>query len=694
MNHQSQQSGRAQNERISQLEQEVLTLRKRLDDALEQASAPGPSGGVAFSPMANRFEAIFRNVGAGIVVARSDRRYVEVNDRFCEMTGYSRRELLGSGCGSLVHPSDQEEYLRLFGQLIDGSSDEFTTEFRSICKDGHSRWMRTTVKALRNDGQLHFLGAIEDVDQRKNMEAELECLVRLPKENPGPVLRLEADGTLLYANPAALEIMDNWSLEVDGPAPEALILPAREALRSAEPVVKEVALDGKYLQLRFHAQGRHVNIYGQDVTDRKEKEMVTLREKADAQILQQLSTRLIHSDRIDTLYQELVHAARQIMGADTATIQAYDPDTQELRLLAHHGIAPQLLNCCRALGRDDHTCCTAAARTGKRYLVADYTNDNSLVGRHSCKAHLDGGLHAGQSTPLLSREGKVLGVLSTHWKRPHRPEEDRLRLMDVLARQAADAIERAQAEQTLRSANDELERRVTERTAQLWDRSQQLRQLASKLTLAEQRERQRLSELLHDHLQQLLVGAKFRIEVLSGRVDPGSSELVDDLSDLLDTSIDCTRSLTRELSPPMLYKEGLGPALKWLSEWMFETHKMHIDLQGENLVVPLADDAKILLFQSVRELLFNSVKHSGTDTAGVSIMREKDGMTITVADDGAGFEPQTLTCRGEGNGGFGLFSIRERLDLLGGHMKIDSAPGQGSRFTLWLPVEQEPNSDG
>lgn len=152
-------------------------------------------------------------------------------------------------------------------------------------------------------------------------------------------------------------------------------------------------------------------------------------------------------------------------------------------------------------------------------------------------------------------------------------------------------------------------------------------------------------------------------------------------------SITCSRTLTSELSPSVLHHGGLIPALHWLASRMQQQHAFDVNILADNEFDVTSDDLRILLFQSVRELLFNAVKHAGVPTACVHVANSNGQIEITIADDGVGFDPQAARPPTGKHGGFGLLSIRERLDLLGGRLKIDSSPGHGSRFTLIVPCE-------
>ncbi len=250
------------------------------------------------------------------------------------------------------------------------------------------------------------------------------------------------------------------------------------------------------------------------------------------------------------------------------------------------------------------------------------------------------------------------------------------------------AIYRKQAEDALRRAHDELERKVTDRTAALAARSEQLRELASELTLAEQRERRRLARILHDNLQQLLAGANFLLAPLERVEDPSVRQTASEVREMIEQSMECSRSLTSELSPPVLETGDLAAALEWLARWMQEKHGLSVALNIDESLPPQSQDIKILLFQGVRELLFNVVKHAGVTFASVIVQAADDRIRVVVADEGTGFDPAGSRPGDRLAGGFGLFSLRERLSLLGGAMEIDSASKRGSRLTLWTPPAQ------
>ena len=234
-------------------------------------------------------------------------------------------------------------------------------------------------------------------------------------------------------------------------------------------------------------------------------------------------------------------------------------------------------------------------------------------------------------------------------------------------------------------AEEELEQRVVERTAQL-------RALAGELTQAEVRERRRIAKILHDDLQQLLAGARLHLDIMRRHKDPEARrQALEQAEQLIMDSVNVARNLSHDLSLVVLHEEGLTAALEWLARWMEQHHRLSVHIHTNAVMESIDENVNIALFQAVRELLFNVTKHAEIQEAEVQMSLTADHrIEIIVSDNGRGFDPaQTRAGRLTGDG-FGLFSIRERLQLLGGRMEVDSAPGRGSRFRLSAPFHVPP----
>src|SRR5215475_11042243 len=164
--------------------------------------------------------------------------------------------------------------------------------------------------------------------------------------------------------------------------------------------------------------------------------------------LQKISTYLIDANGAEVLYEMILDAAVAIMRSDFASMQMFDPERGELRLLAHRGFSQTAVAFWEWVRPTSGSSCGAALATGKRSIVPDIELSDFMVGSEGLEAFCQAGIRAMQSTPLVSRTGRLLGMITTHWRDPHQPPKHDLRHLDVAARQAADLIERKQAELT------------------------------------------------------------------------------------------------------------------------------------------------------------------------------------------------------------------------------------------------------
>lgn len=258
-----------------------------------------------------------------------------------------------------------------------------------------------------------------------------------------------------------------------------------------------------------------------------------------------------------------------------------------------------------------------------------------------------------------------------------------LRSRDTLFLRGADGS----ARQILGSAEDITAQKKAE--ALVANYQKRLRSLTSRLVLSEERERRRIAVFLHDQIGQTLALARIRAQALKA-VLPQASDvaLVAEVRSLIDQAIQDTRSLTFDLSPPILYELGFAPALEWLLDGIQKQHGIRTAIEGDAATWPIAEDVRVVLFLAVREVLMNVVKHAGAQSVRVVTSAAGDSLTVRVTDDGAGFDAIAACAPGSPSAGFGLFNIRERLEHLGGRLDIESSPGQGTRVTLVAPLKK------
>lgn len=217
---------------------------------------------------------------------------------------------------------------------------------------------------------------------------------------------------------------------------------------------------------------------------------------------------------------------------------------------------------------------------------------------------------------------------------------------------------------------------------------EELRRLASELSLAEERERRRIAVELHDGAVQNLGLARIRIGTLMRKLGAHAvAQELDELRELMARSVRELRSLMSDLSPPMLYEQGLPPALEWLAGKFAERFDLDCSLSLPDEQARSSSDLDVLLFQSARELLMNVVKHAEARRVEVGLDYTERGIEMRVRDDGVGIAPGRLEHQPSDTGGFGLFSVRERVELAGGSMRIESAR-PGTRITVQIPTHE------
>ena len=207
-----------------------------------------------------------------------------------------------------------------------------------------------------------------------------------------------------------------------------------------------------------------------------------------------------------------------------------------------------------------------------------------------------------------------------------------------------------------------------------------LRNLASELSRSEEQERRRIAVLLHDQIAQTMALAQMKLEVFKAS-SPPDQVLLDEALGLLEQSINDTRTLTCQLSPPVLYELGLEAAIGWLAEQSRQTHGLAVAVHNEGLPESLSQELRSLLFQGVRELIVNVAKHARARNVNIRMNRQGNDLNITVEDDGVGFDESSIWSRTRTDC-YGLFNIRQRLQQHGGRLEIQSSAGHGARLTL------------
>jgi len=442
-----------------------------------------------------------------------------------------------------------------------------------------------------------------------------------------------------------------------------------------------------------HVEGLVFSLH--ETTERKRAEEA--RQQANEQLQQQAEELQTRTEELQTQTEELAHAnaalreseererqraeelATFLDAAPTPVIIVHDPDSahmtgnraadellrhrrgEEISLSAPPETKPRHFKAVKD-GRELRTDELPAQRAARGEQVRDF--EFSLVFNDGTTRHM-----LGYGTPLRDEDGRPRGAVHI--------------LVDI--------TERKQAEEALRELNATLESKVAERTAQLQHRARQLQKLTLEVSQTEDRERKRMAEILHDDLQQIIAGAKFHLSALRNRVkyDASLAAIGVQIDHMLKDAIAKSRSLSHELSPAVLHHGDLPETLGWLANQAQAKHGLVVHVHTHGQVVLQSDAIKGFLYKAAQELLFNVVKHARVKEARIRVRRCGQCVCLSVSDRGRGFDPQEL----REAAGFGLLSIQERIELLGGHMKIRSAKGKGSTFFIVVPDGETASSE-
>jgi signal transduction histidine kinase/CheY-like chemotaxis protein len=411
--------------------------------------------------------------------------------------------------------------------------------------------------------------------------------------------------------------------------------------------------------------------------DLRASEALLTEELEELKLLQDVSTRLIEADDVGALLRRLLEATVALMHSDCGTVQVLDEARDELRLLAWQGLDEAAARHWTVVQAGSRTACDDALQFGRRVVVRDVAEWAGLAPVD--RMHLDRcGIHAVQSTPLLSRSGGFVGVLSTHWRTPTEPTERQSRLLDVIARQAADLIERRRAEETLRASD----RRKDEFLATLaHELRNPLAPLRHGVQIARMRSQsdeslQRVVEMMDRQLTHLVRLVDDLLDV--GRIHSGKLEL---------------RKRTVSLNEVVVNAiEGCHARL--------DAQQQEVTLQPTAASLRVRADADRLV-QVFANLLSNASKFSPPRTRiHVALARERDQAVVAVRDEGVGIEAEDLgrvfelfsqvrahQGRADGGLGIGLAIVRSLVQLHGGSVEVASpGTGRGSTFTVRLPL--------
>jgi PAS domain S-box-containing protein len=667
-----------------------ITERKRLEDTARRRS--------------ELFEALLDTAPIGIYVVDADFQIQQVNPVAAPVFGQIPGGVVGRDFEEVIRrlwpPASADELVRIFRHTLESGESFFAPERSEVRADRgvteYYEWRidRIMLPDKRPGVVCYFRDVSQQVSTRLSIarsEARYHtlfnsigdgfCTLQLMfDEHDHPL-----DFRYLEVNPAFVK---HTGLE------DAVGKTLRELVPGAESSWIEtygrVALTGEPARFVSHSSAmnrwfdvdasrigppeeRQVAVRFTDITAGKSAEQAVAQELRDHKRLQELSCRLIPADDVEALYRDLLDAAIELMHADRGTMQLVDEDTGKLRLLETRGIPPETLE------SGDHLdpIGTVAAKAGERVIV-DYLADEHLSGTALGRAHIALGIRVAQCTPLVTRAGRLVGIIATYWNEPREIGDRSLYLLDILARQAADLIERAQAEEALRSADQRKDEFIATLAHELRNPLAAIRTASSVLGSTS--------------------NTPPHVDEMTAVIDRQSSQLVRLIDDLLDIS-----RISRGVMALKRKDIDIGGIVRQtVADARAACEGKGVKLTAAISPVPLLVNVdRVRIAQVVSNLLHNAFQF--TPAGGeirVSVERVDHHAVLRVKDTGVGIPKRQLgqvfdmfaqgdhppVHRAAGLG-IGLSLVKSIVGLHGGAVEVASeGPGLGSEFKVTLPA--------
>jgi len=605
-----------------------------------------------------------------------------VNNSFLKMWGYSeQKQVLGKPSVQFWADVDQAATVR---DTVHNQG-HWIGELVAKRKNGSTFDVQLSVSSVNDEegNLLCLMGSFVDITERKRVERELKQYRFMVESAHDVIFFKDLESRYIIANKKSLEAFGLSREQVIGKNDDEIMLNKEQARKNIEDdrsVFKTGTIaeftkqmtdrDGKerWFQAikvpQFDDKGNIVGLIGvaRDITERKQTEEA-LRESKE-------KYRLLIESLNEGIWVIDKDACTTFVNPCMAEMLGYTIEEMQGKHLFSF--------------MDGNWVKVAEQKLKSRKKGIEEQHDFEFVRKDGSRVYTTLG-----TTTMTDERGNYIGAIAV--------------VMDI--------TKRKRAEETLQKARDELEIRVEQRTAELAKTNvelrseinerkkaeeklliyqEQLRSLASELSLAEERMRRQIATDIHDNIGQNLGISKIKLESLRQSVSsPEVAESLNEIGELIGQTIESSRSLTFELSPPVLYELGFEPAVEWLVRNTRRRHGISADFKTDGRAKPLDHNVRVLLFQAVRELLVNVVKHAKATSVTVATRRVGDKIQVSVADDGVGFDISELSSKGYRTGGFGLFSIRERLGHIGGRLDVESKPGRGTKVTLVAQINHQ-----
>jgi PAS domain S-box-containing protein len=500
-----------------------------------------------------------------------------------------------------------------------------------IVKDkGEITWISVTAAPILLEGYGVAI-VYGDITERKRAEEEIKNLAKFPAENPFPILRLNQDGIVLYANEASQVLLRDWGCMVGGYAPKFWCDLATEALASQSRRTIDVGCGQQVYSFVVApiSDAGYVNLYGEDITERKRVEEALRRKSGEQALL---------LDNIQTQVWYLTD--KETYGAvNKARAEFFGKKNEEMENKKLYDV----------LGKNEAEICMSG--------YAEVFEKRKQI-------------HTEEWITNAKDEKRLLSIIKS-------PKLDENGDVGYVVCSAEDITERKRAEKE----RDQLFEQV--RASR-----ERLRNLSRRLVEVQEVERHDLVRKLHDEVGQSLTALSINLNIVHSQLPPETAiktaTRIDDSLKLVEETVERIRDVMVELRPPVLDDYGVSATLHWYGKQFSERTGIPAVLKVEELKPRLPLPEETALFRIAQEALTNVAKYAQAKNVTVGLKEFDKVIYLTIADDGVGFDP-TAHHQPGARPEWGLINMRERAQTVGGTLNIETAPGKGTRIMVEVP---------
>jgi PAS domain S-box-containing protein len=622
------------------------------------------------------YRTTFQLAGVGVAHVSPDGRWMRVNQKLCDIVGYSEAELLKLTFQDITHPDDLDTDLAGAKEISDGKVDKYSIEKRYVRKDGSIVWVNLKVSAVRDaSGKLkHFISVVEDIDERRGAEEAEGRLAAIVQSSDDAIVSKDLNGVITSWNAGAERIFEHTRDEAVG-RPVTIIIPPE--LQDEEKDILKRLRKGERIEhfdtIRVTKSGRRINVSLTISPVRDSRGRIV----GASKIARDVSERT----RIEQALQKSESRLRAAFGQAYSFLVLLDPDGT---IIEANLAALQAAGCTRehAIGRKFWEPWWSQLPEEVEALKQAITNaaqGESIRGEcYYCRA--DGTRRFADRTlnPVVEENGEVRMIVAT----------------------ALDITDQKKLRDELGLRVQERTRELEEKNKALLEQTQLVREISGRLLHSQEEERRRIARELHDSSGQLIAA----LQMILGPLELEAQKQQPELAASVKESINLVEQLSKELRtvsyllhPPLLDEAGLPSAIRWYVEGFSERAKVAVDLEISPDFGRLSHELEMTVFRIIQECLTNIHRHANGEGATVRIVRSAEEVLVEVQDNGRGFGGRSMDQNSSKTvrEGVGIRGMRERVKQLGGTFEIRSSDS-GTVVTAYFPLhrveENEHNS--